>query len=104
MAAQANIEHFELYKCHLRSLRMYLCLTKATPPSFVTGMSFGSKTVLAVFDFVFSSGVGVEEPDSGGAAQRLGAASGEQPAGEGGVSEEPALPPGAAGLQDLRAD
>ncbi len=52
----------------------------------------------------FVSGHGVEEPDVGGPAERPGAASGEQPAGEGSLSQEPALPAGAAGQQDLRAD
>lgn len=49
-------------------------------------------------------GDGVEEPDAGGAAVRPGAAAGEQPAGAGSLREEPALPAGAAGQQDLRAD
>lgn len=50
------------------------------------------------------SGHGVEERDVGGPAERSGAASGEQPAGEGGLSQEPALPARAAGRQALRAE
>lgn len=37
------------------------------------------------------SGDGVQEPDAGGPAEGAGAASGEQPAGEGSLSQEPAL-------------
>lgn len=55
-------------------------------------------------DWLRVSGNGVEEPDAGGPAERPAAASGEQPAGEGSLSQKPALAAGAAGQQDLRAD
>lgn len=55
-------------------------------------------------DRVFVSGHGVEEPDAGGPAEGAGAASGEQPAGAGRLSQEPALAAPAAGQQDLGAD
>lgn len=50
------------------------------------------------------SELGVEESDAGGSSGRAGAASGEQPAGEGSLPQEPPLAAGAAGRQDLRAD
>lgn len=53
---------------------------------------------------LFFSGHGVQEPDAGGPAEGAGAASGEQPAGEGSLPQEPALAAGAARQQDLRAD
>lgn len=53
---------------------------------------------------VLFSGHGVQEPDAGGPAEGAGAASGEQPAGEGSLSQEPALAASAARQQDLRAD
>lgn len=52
----------------------------------------------------FISGHRVEEPDVGGPAERAGAASWEQPAREGSLSQEPALAAGAARQQDLWAD
>ncbi|KAA8584334.1 hypothetical protein FQN60_008119, partial [Etheostoma spectabile] len=47
---------------------------------------------------------GVEEPDAGGPAEQPGAASGEQPAREGSLSQQLAFAAGAAGREDLRAD
>lgn len=55
-------------------------------------------------DRIFVAGHGVEEPDAGGPAEGAGAASGKQPAGEGSLSQEPALAAPAAGQQDLGAD
>lgn len=55
-------------------------------------------------DRIFVAGHGVEEPDAGGPAEGAGAASGKQPAGEGSLSQEPALAARAAGQQDLGAD
>lgn len=49
------------------------------------------------WSFSLASGHGVEEPGAGGPAERPGAAPGEQPAGEGGLPQEPALSAGAAG-------
>lgn len=52
----------------------------------------------------FLSGDGGEKPDAGGPADWSGAASGEQPAGAGSLSQKPALPAGAAGQQNLWAE
>ncbi len=52
----------------------------------------------------FVSGHRVKKPEAGGPAERSRAASGEQPAGEGSLSQELALAAGAAGQQDLWAD
>lgn len=94
---KAEVESANEFQTQKESLTLRLQVREGAQSS-------GLRSTCAERDRIFVAGHGVEEPDAGGPAEGAGAASGKQPAGEGSLSQEPALAARAAGQQDLGAD